>query len=70
MKNEQNSPWGARIERGRIAAAEDGQYTVESCDRPGVTAWDLEAMGGNYTVGDTVYFFMFEDGKGLVIHGA
>lgn len=70
MKSETNSQWGANIERGKIKTVNDGKYTVASYDRPGVTAWELEAMNGTYTVGDTVYFFVFEDGKGLIVHGA
>lgn len=70
MKNESKLPWGAVIERGTITAADGGTYTVESIDRPGVTAWELESTDPNIAVGDTVYFFVFWDGKGLVIRKA
>lgn len=67
MKSENNAPWGARIERGSIKEVSNGTYTVESYDRPGVTGWGLASTGDIYTAGDTVYFFLFPDGKGLVI---
>ena len=43
--------------------------TVESWDRPGVKAGGLgkATAGATFAVGDTVYFFLFEDGRGVVI---
>lgn len=67
MKNEQNAPCGAYIERGKITAIEENTYTVESYDRPGVTAWELKSMTDGLHVGDGVYFFVFRDGSGLVM---
>lgn len=67
MKNEQNTPFGACIERGKITAIKENTYTVESYDRPGVTAWELESMTDGLHVGDRVYFFVFQDGSGLVM---
>ena len=69
MKNESNSPWGAMIERGKITAAEADGYTVESFDRPGATGFGLSGPNG-LAVGDIVYFFLFSDGKGMVLSGA
>ena len=68
MKNENNSPWGAKIERGKITATAGG-YTVASFDRPGVTGFGLNGPNG-LAVGDIVYFFLFSDGKGMVLSGA
>lgn len=60
--------WGARIERGKILASEDGKYTIESYDRDGLSVTGLPAVGNeSYAVGDRVYFFLFSDGTGAVI---
>ena len=60
---------GAVIERGKVMAVTAGGITVESWDRPGVTAGGLgkAVAGATFAVGDTVYFFLFEDGRGMVI---
>ena len=68
MKNEHNTPCGVQIERGRITAITGNTYTVESYDRPGVTAWGLKSMEQSHNAGDKVYFFVFPDGSGLIIH--
>jgi len=74
MKNENTSPWGARIERGRITAITTDAlgtelYTVESIDRPGVVAYGLSLLNENFDppIGTSVYFFMFDDGTGQVM---
>lgn len=77
MKNEDNSRWGARIERGRVTAAyEDAnspyipRYDVESIDRPGVKVRGLTiATDEMCAIDQMVYFFAFDDGKGMVIGG-
>lgn len=62
---------GAVIERGRVLAAEAGAYTVASLDRDGIQSLPIGALSDNtYTVGDTVYFFIFPDGTGKIISGA
>ena len=70
MKSEDTSPWGARIERGKITAATGSgtarRYTIESIDRPGVTLYAMPGAG-TYGEGALVYFFAFRDGKGLAI---
>ena len=66
MKDEHNSPWGARIERGKVTEAEGGTYTVESYDRPGVTGYGLTGPSA-IAAGEKVYFFLFGDGKGLIL---
>jgi len=70
MKNENNPPYGALIERGRVvnANAQAGIYTVESYDRDGVKTPPITALHGNpYNTGDRVFFFMFNDGTGRII---
>ena len=59
--------YGAIIERGRITAqAEDG-YTVVSLDRSGIESSYITGIDNTtYTVGDTVYFFLFRDGTGKI----
>lgn len=74
MKSEDNFPWGAKIERGKVTAARENEntayrYDVDSIDRPGVTVYDLTALGGVYAAGSAVYFFTFEDGKGMILGG-
>ena len=71
MKHEDDAPWGARIERGRIARAEtiggEMRYDVESIDRPGVKGWGLPGMGFEVHANSSVYFFIFDDGDGRVL---
>lgn len=70
MKREHNPPYGALIERGRIAQAdaEAGTYTVESLDRPGVTTPPMKTIDEAILDEDAlVFFFMFNDGGGKII---
>ena len=70
MKCEDISPWGAKIERGRITARHEdsGKYTydIESIDRPGALFYAMPG-DGQLETGGNVYFFAFEDGKGFVM---
>lgn len=60
--------FGAKIERGKILAAEEGGYIVASTDRPGIETGPLTPISENtYTAGDAVYFFVFPDGTGKII---
>ncbi len=66
--------YGANIERGRITAKEGEGYKVASLDRDGIESPALPIMpvptgieAPEYTVGDTVYFFLFRDGTGRII---
>lgn len=60
--------YGATIERGRVAALAEGGYTVASLDRDGIESPVLTGIDDTaYTVGDTVYFFLFRDGTGKII---
>ena len=70
--NEENFRWGAKIERGKIIAIDEYErgvyrYDVTSIDRPGVTAYGLPCQGGPFYIGTKVFFFVFEDGKGLIL---
>ena len=67
MKNEQKPHYGVTIERGWITEKTGSTYTVESYDRPGVTAWGLKSMEQSHSTGDKVYFFVFPDGGGLIL---
>lgn len=59
---------GATIERGEIIRTEKAGYSVRSFTRDGVVTPLIPASGeANYANGDLVYFFMFEDGHGLII---
>lgn len=61
--------YGAPIERGVIETIEDGRYRVASFTRNGITSLPLKAMNeaDTLSVGDRVYFFLFDDGDGLII---
>jgi len=60
--------YGAIIERGEILAATEDGYTVASLDREGIESPPIQAAdSAAYTVGDTVYFFLFRDGTGKII---
>ena len=64
MKN-----FGAQIERGQIETVTgDNRYKVASNSRDGIITPALPSIGGaTYTVGDHVYFFMFDDGHGAIL---
>ena len=61
---------GAKIERGRILARESEGYIIASIDRPGIQSGPIQPITDeSYTVGQTVYFFLFPDGTGFVLSG-
>ena len=68
-KCESNPLYGAVIERGRIKASEENGYRVMSYGRHGFLTPPLKAMdeGLLLEVGDMVYFFLFDDGTGLIL---
>jgi hypothetical protein len=67
MKRDCKSP-GAVIERGTVLSETDGMYTVASVTRPGVETLPLEALpGASFAAGDSVYFFAFPDGRGVIL---
>ena len=59
----------AQIERGRITQAGGGLYKVSSYGRSGLTTPGLPPMDpqASYQVNDKVYFFMFDDGHGMIL---
>jgi len=70
--NETVSWYGARVERGIIKAQEGDKFRVESYDRKGVTTLPIKVVrympeDEVFKVGDLVYFFVCEDGKGYII---
>ena len=67
MDNNCRDPLGACIERGKITAAANDGFRVESLERPGVVSRVLGCMiEDEYTVGDRVLFVMFCDGTGKI----
>lgn len=69
MECENNSRWGARIERGVVTASAAGANPtcdVKSTDRPGCVFYALPSPSA-YAAGTAVYFFAFDDGRGMVI---
>lgn len=62
----------AGIERGRIVDARDGAFKVSSYSRGGVISRYLHVLQQGLEtdspgVGDEVYFFMFPDGRGMIL---
>lgn len=62
----QDNRYGAVIERGKIVSASGGGYVVKSLTRDGITTLPL-AAAGTHTVGETVYYCMFDDGEGKIL---
>lgn len=66
--NQEYNAYGARIERGAVEQAADGRYVVRSYDREGVTTPPIEAHHQRlYNAGESVYFFLTDDGDGKII---
>lgn len=62
------SEYGAPVERGIILEATGAGYKVQSLTRDGITSPDIPAIGTNtFSVGDKVFFFLFDDGGGGVL---
>ncbi len=60
--------YGAIIERGKVLTVKVEGYTVASLDREGIESPPIFPMDGrSYTVGDTVYYFLFRDGTGRIL---
>lgn len=64
-----NHPFsGAMIERGVVTNVRTDGYIVQSYTRYPVMTNALKSIGSNtYAVGDTVYYFMFNDGNGMIL---
>lgn len=68
MKSENCAWWGARLERGEITGMSEHGYTVASYERPGIISPPiLDMFGNDHDVGESVIFFLFEDGDGRII---
>lgn len=57
------------IERGKILSASNGEYTIASLDRDGITTPPLKPVNtsATFSAGDMVYFFYFKDGTGRIL---
>lgn len=66
MKNEL---YGAALERGVIEKIENGKYRVSSLTRDGIASMPIKSINetDTYSIGDKVYFFLFDDGDGLIL---
>ena len=68
MRNENSPPYGALIERGLVTKETESGYVVESCDRRGVVSPPIAGINNEmYSAGDRVFFFLFDDGDGLIV---
>lgn len=56
------------VERGRVIEVSERGARVESFTRVGIVAPPLSALTGEMVeLGDFVYFFLFEDGTGMIL---
>ena len=59
---------GATIERGVVEEVCATGYKVKSYTRDGIITPAIPAASGAaYKAGDRVYFFMFDDGHGMIL---
>lgn len=59
---------GATIECGKVTAAQEEGYKVQSYTRDGLITPPLQPITQEtYEVGDFVYFFLFDDGHGAIL---
>lgn len=58
---------GAFIERGIVTEAENGSFRVASYSRQGVTTPMIKSVDSTVNTGDKVYFFLFDDGGGMIL---
>lgn len=59
---------GATIERGEIMEETADGFVVASYDREGIVSPVIAPIfADDYSVGDVVYFFLFDDGTGKII---
>jgi hypothetical protein len=58
----------AAIERGSVVSAPEGGYKVQSYSRDGLITPAIPALSQDtYAQGDKVYFFLFDDGHGVIL---
>lgn len=68
VKKIMNNQFGTNIERGIIAEVCEQGYKVRSISRDGILTPEIPGISGaTFSVGDRVYFFIFEDGHGAII---
>lgn len=59
---------GSALERGRVVGIENEKYRVESLDRPGLKSKAMKVFSGEtLTEGDSVFFYLFADGDGIIL---
>ena len=59
---------GAMIERGYVAEVTEDGYRIQSDTRYGVLTPALKGLTNDtYAAGEIVYYFMFCDGRGMII---
>lgn len=64
MKNN----YGANIERGIIVEVCEDGYKVQSLTRDGIMTPAIQSVSGaSFEAGDRIYFFMFDDGHGMIL---
>ena len=62
--------YGTRVERGRVIDVGESGARVASLSRAGIVTPPIASMVDHrtpLTIGQTVYFFLFEDGEGCII---
>lgn len=68
MNQENNHPYGAKIERGVIQRVTEDGFIVLSYDREGLETPQIKTVQNHqYSAGDRVYFFLYDDGSGKII---
>ena len=66
--NQENNSYGAKIERGVITSATGDGYMVKSYDREGIVTPIIKSIQDHqFSAGDRVYFFLFNDGCGKIL---
>lgn len=63
---------GAMVERGVIVGSDGAGYSVRSLDRDGIITPGLKVLScrrytPQYAAGTLVYFFVFPDGRGMIL---
>lgn len=66
-QHKMNTEATAAIERGIIIHAQNHLYEVKSITRDGIITPPIPANISNLSAGDCVYFFVYDDGRGLII---
>lgn len=61
---------GAVIHIGKIKRVSDDGYIIASVTESPMETPPLKALIGEYEVGDTVFYFLFENGFGAIIGNA